>query len=183
MTTVEGLKDKKLRSFGSQLPLIWKAVGAVPVTVTAAEWYEAFQKGYMDAHCVTMENALDYKLQEIANYVSFDMPGIASAAPLFINLDVWNSLSPDIQKAMEEVREVVTIWNLYEDTRRDQLGRNLFPEEAFLNVPEAEQEKLFEICLQSTELWVEEMEEKGLGEKARTFLTHWKEEAEKFRKY
>jgi len=43
--TVEGLKGKKIRSFGADIPKIFEAIDAVPVSVGFNDIYEAVQRG------------------------------------------------------------------------------------------------------------------------------------------
>lgn len=102
ITKFKDLKGLKLRSFGVHLPKIYKAAGAVGVTVLHPEIYESIQRGVIDGGMFPLPLGDGVKLQEIVKDVSLWNLGSIVAYGAFINLDKWNSLPPDIRKAIEE---------------------------------------------------------------------------------
>lgn len=66
--TVEALKGKKVRSFGSDLPKMHNAIGAVPVTIAPTEIYEALQRGTLDYSYINAGNIVSNRLYEPAKF-------------------------------------------------------------------------------------------------------------------
>src|SRR3546814_7178024 len=62
--TVAGLKGKKVRTFGADIPKVLAAAGAVPVTIGVGEIYEALQRGSLDYSFINPGNILANKLYE-----------------------------------------------------------------------------------------------------------------------
>ena len=66
--TVEGLKGKKIRSFGADIPKIFEAIGAVPVSVAFGDIYEAVQRGTLDYSFINRGNINAIKVYEVGKY-------------------------------------------------------------------------------------------------------------------
>ena len=61
-----GIKGKKIRSFGADIPKAFSAIGAVPVTVAPTDIYEALQRGTLDYSFINAGNMQAFKLVEVA---------------------------------------------------------------------------------------------------------------------
>jgi TRAP-type C4-dicarboxylate transport system substrate-binding protein len=95
------LKGVKIRAAGHQATLM-KALGAVPVGMTAPEIYTALERGTIDAVCFSPAAITVYGLHTVLKYY-WAVPTGGQGIFLAINQDVWNRLPADIQKIMEEV--------------------------------------------------------------------------------
>jgi TRAP-type C4-dicarboxylate transport system substrate-binding protein len=96
-TTVDGLKGKKIRSFGSDVPKMHNAVGAVPVTVQPTEVYEALQRGTIDYSYLNAGNVESLRLYEPGKYSCGTVMTIAGHM-IVIGKRTWAKLPKDIQE-------------------------------------------------------------------------------------
>ena len=96
----------RVRTWGNEYPKRYTPFGAVPTTVLMAEAYEAMAKGLLDANPLPLGDALTTGLWEISKYCMVEPSvNIAIGHTLFMNLDKWNKLPPDIQKIFMEIRD------------------------------------------------------------------------------
>lgn len=103
--TVEGLKGKKLRSFGADIPKLMTGIGAVPVTVPVPEVYEALQRDAIDYSTINRGNVLANKFYEVAPNNCGPVFAIAGHI-VVIGERTWARLPEDIQTIMlEEARK------------------------------------------------------------------------------
>jgi len=68
--TVSDFKGLKVRTFGAVNPKMFKALGAVPVTMVHTDAYEALKRGALDAVYLTWTGFYVFKLFEVAKYIS-----------------------------------------------------------------------------------------------------------------
>ena len=105
--TIAGLKGKKIRSFGGDVPKIHGAVGAVPVSVGVTQVYEALQRGSLDYSFLNAGNILSNRLYEPGKYSCGPVMVIAGHL-LVVGNKTWNKLPKDIQgvftKAAAEIQ-------------------------------------------------------------------------------
>ena len=66
------LKGKKVGTFGRIAPKAIQAAGAIPVSTTGGEMYEALQRKTIDARILSFEAAQRFKTYEVAKYMSHD---------------------------------------------------------------------------------------------------------------
>jgi TRAP-type C4-dicarboxylate transport system substrate-binding protein len=94
----------RVRTWGNEYPKRYTPFGAVPTTVLMAEAYEAMAKGLLDANPLPIGDALTTGLWEISKYCLVEPSvNIAIGHTLFMNLDRWNKLPPDIKKILMEI--------------------------------------------------------------------------------
>jgi TRAP-type C4-dicarboxylate transport system substrate-binding protein len=99
---VQGLK---LRTAGGAQDLTLRSIGAVPVRMAAPETYESLSRGTLDGLLYPVESVISYNVDKLVKHAT-DGIGFASFIVAFsINQNVWNSLSPDVQKAMNDAAE------------------------------------------------------------------------------
>ena len=65
---LEDLRGLKIRVTGGLTADIFRELGAVPVSIAAAEIYPAFQRGILDAVTLSLADMVAYRLQEIARF-------------------------------------------------------------------------------------------------------------------
>ncbi len=108
------LNGLKVRLGTDSGTLLYKAGGAVPVNMPAAEAYEAMSKGVAQGMASTIEAIDRYKIPEIAKHCTIGISGYPTYACYFltINLDTWNRIPADIQKVMVDWgNETQFAWN------------------------------------------------------------------------
>jgi len=99
--TAGDLKGLKIRTWGTTAKIL-KTLGAAPTMIPGAEQYVALQRGTVDGTVYPVFVLDAYKLKEVIRYVI--LPSIISppTTEIYINLKVWEGLSPDLQKAINE---------------------------------------------------------------------------------
>jgi TRAP-type C4-dicarboxylate transport system substrate-binding protein len=115
------LKGKKVGTFGRIAPKAIQAAGAIPVSTTGGEMYEALQRKTIDARILSFEAAQRFKTYEVAKYMStIRMGAIAGINTFTINKKKWDSLSgkwdslsKEHQKILLEEGERVGEWEAH----------------------------------------------------------------------
>ena len=98
---LDDLKGLRIRVAGRVEAAVVKALGAAPTTTSSAELYEALQRGTVDGALCSATTVTSRSLQSTVGY--FITPPFASySAQIYMRLDKWQSLSPDIQKLFIE---------------------------------------------------------------------------------
>lgn len=102
---IADLAGVKTRVAGATGELAAQSLGLVPVQMAAPDLYVALERGTLDAAIYTLSVMRSYKLEEVTNSFTSNaaLGGVAFAA--FIHKDVWESLSPQQQKVIEEGAE------------------------------------------------------------------------------
>ena len=103
ITGVPGLKGRKIRGTVSYHPMI-KALGGTGVVINGGEVYSALQTGVVDGAAWGLTGAKDFKWYEVANYMADPVFGQVGVM-IFMNLDSWNALGADLQKAVQRAGE------------------------------------------------------------------------------
>jgi TRAP-type C4-dicarboxylate transport system substrate-binding protein len=177
---LEDWKGLRLRSVGSTQAEGVKALGAVPVVIFAGEMYAALQRGTIDGLVFPVSAASSFKLQEIAQNVTFY--GV-NTIPLLLcmNLEKWNSLSKEIQDkimlasktAMEKTGILYDNWETETLAKWEKVGIKIY------NPPASE----LSLWKKATEAvwnsWISENEKMGLP--AKKLAEEVKSRAEKSR--
>jgi TRAP-type C4-dicarboxylate transport system substrate-binding protein len=161
--TLEDMNGLKIRSWGTMIPRALKLVGAVPVSISVADAYDAFSRGTIDVQVGPADMIVGQGWHELGKNltnVDFTSPLAACGA---INLDYWNSLPPHIQKVMVEVgreHEQVIIKLLKEEEKK---ALNTMEQKGIALIPFAEQKaKWVKMSPDFLNEWADQMESKGL---------------------
>lgn len=102
--TIEDLKGLQLGGTGQTVEAI-KRLGATPIAITMLEAKEAMSKGVVDGYAIGAGPIKNFGLEEFVKHVTYAPFLSSSTFMVFMNLDTWNSLPPDIQKALEDESE------------------------------------------------------------------------------
>lgn len=108
VTGLESFKGKKFRGISVDASLIRK-MGASPVAMAPTAMYAALQRGTIDGIIYPYYSLDTYKFYEVVKCVV--LPGMHNPVPvdLFMNLKVWQSLSPQNQKAFERASKEICL--------------------------------------------------------------------------
>ena len=101
--TFEDFQGKQIRCSGSMIPVM-EAYGAIPTTMVVGEAYEAIRTGIVNGYYGMATAVYGYKMQEVTQYVLPD-PLFHGSFQLLMNNDVWESLTPDQQDAINTAAE------------------------------------------------------------------------------
>jgi TRAP-type transport system periplasmic protein len=100
--TLEDLKGLKIRTGGGPQAATLKSLGATPVAISPPDVYTALERGTVDGLTFPWEALADFKIDEVTKYHT--TAGLWGG-PFYVvmNLKRWNSLPPDVQKALDSV--------------------------------------------------------------------------------
>jgi TRAP-type C4-dicarboxylate transport system substrate-binding protein len=149
---------------------IAKVLGASPVGGGRGEIYIMLQKGTIDGDISgPPEVLLGYKEAEVIKYITLQageagLPGFYNKTHFFaMNLDKWNSLPADIQKAFDEVNdkfigEAGSIWASHQQEGLD-YAKKVGVE--FIELTPEQTAEFINPVLFLADKWAEDMESKG----------------------
>lgn len=100
---MEDLKGLKIRSHGPTAEML-KALGGTPMALPMPELYEALQKGVVQGGVWDFSASSDWKLAEVIDY-STACYSVSYSLGFFVvmNKAKWDSLSPEVQKAIDDI--------------------------------------------------------------------------------
>lgn len=103
VATLADLKGMKLSCTGLSAKIAEK-LGATPVAGPMSERYDSISKGVSDGGMFPIESLKGWKLAEVVRNTTLNF-GTAYTTTFFItmNKDKWAAMSPDVQKAIQEV--------------------------------------------------------------------------------
>ena len=100
--TLADLKGKRLNVITAYQRDVFKEMGWLPVNVKIPELYEALSRGMIDAIFMATAANVPLKWYEIGKRHLVLGKNTVVSTPLAFNIDSWNRLSADIQKAFWE---------------------------------------------------------------------------------
>ena len=106
VTTLDELRDLKLRGATPPQVQLIKTMGASGIIIPTADLYMALDRKTVDGLITAPEYVLGAKLHEVLKYCIWEPLGIPAGA-VVMSLKVWNTLSPDIQVIIEELNQEV----------------------------------------------------------------------------
>lgn len=102
--TLSDLKGLEIRATGLSAKTL-QALGAVPVAMPQSEAYESLSKGIVKGNLGPVEVLKGWRQAEVTDYLTQTPFLYNTLFFVTMNRDKWNSLDPQIQKAIEEVNE------------------------------------------------------------------------------
>jgi TRAP-type transport system periplasmic protein len=103
--SINDLKGVKVRAAGDSAKIV-TAMGAVPVSIPLADSYEGLQRGVIAGSALPTESLKSWKFGDLFKSMQInDGVGYASAMGVVMNKKKWESLSPDIQKTIEQINK------------------------------------------------------------------------------
>lgn len=172
--TLEGLKDKKIRSFGADIPKLHDAVGAVPVSIGVGDIYEALERGTLDYSFINPGNIVTNRFYEPGKYSCGPVMAITGHL-ITIGKRAWDKLTPETQEIfMEEAKvsqQAYLDWiDAFESKAVEDIQANGGIVKEF---PEAGLAKWKETAPDLLGDWVKDMEGRGLGDEAQKVYDQW----------
>ena len=168
----EDFKGMKIRSAGGSASIAIKLLGGSPVMTVGGEYYQAMQKGVVDAGLMTTYSLKQYRLWEVADQV-VNPPLIGYVgAFLWMNERVWKKLPADLQQIVLTESRSKAIWEKW--TRiydQEQDGPIIQEAKAqgveFFTLPPEEAEKMYDATAPVWDWYVEQCEKQGIGPQAK----------------
>ena len=180
--TVADLKGKKIRSWGPYMPKLYDAVGAVGMTLTQADWFEAMQKHMTDGAFFSVQMGLATKVNEVAKYISMVDLGVNTGPMCVMNLERWNKLPNDVKQVFEQVMKEMPAKGKqltidYEAASIKEAGTM-----GITLVPFPERQKWIDSLPDIRGQWKDDMAKKGLGQDAEEIIKLWDQAIGRVRK-
>lgn len=107
---LEDFKGKKIRGWGKTLTAILEKWGAAGVVMSSSDVYMAMERGTIDGVFSGMTSFWARKWFEPAKYVNVIDGFLPSPFTLAANLDFWNGLHPDQQRALIDAAHTAEVW-------------------------------------------------------------------------
>ncbi len=95
------LRGMKVRVANPTTAKIIKDWGGIPITLPANEIYQALSTGVVDATYIGPSAILSFKLYEVANFATVNIPGAIASFYLVMNQSSWDSLSDEERTQLE----------------------------------------------------------------------------------
>jgi len=162
--TLDDLKGKKVGHTPVEYTPIFEAAGAVSVISPATEFYARLERGVVDAICLPMVIQEIFKPREVAkHYTTIDI-GSPVAYTLWMNLDVWNSLTSADKKLFQEVGNEAQEVHIAALEAAEATVRATYEEDGvtFYTMPAADIGKWMNAMPDVVADWAEDMEANGL---------------------
>lgn len=164
VTTLDGAKGLKIRGTGEVQAEMIKRMGALPLSMAAPELYESLDKGVIDGTFFAFGAARGFRFFEVTSQVTV---GNFFVGPQFfvMNMKKWNSLPPDIQKAIDGVTgEKAAVMGGKGYDSEDALGLADFQKAnaTIYRLPQEELSNWKAVFAPISETWISSLEAKGL---------------------
>jgi len=101
IATLDDFKGVKFAVQGPAYVAMLTELGAQPAIIPMPDYFTAMERGTVDAFHIGVPGVINWGCKEVTNYMLDELHGDSSSAFL-MNLDVWNSLSKDLQDAVTE---------------------------------------------------------------------------------
>mgnify|MGYP003644069055 CR=1 FL=1 len=174
--TLDGLKGKKIRTFGSDIPKIMTAVGAVPVSVPVSDLYEALERGTLDYSFLNLGNIEAYRLQEVGKYSCGPVQSIAGHI-VVMSKRTWDGLPEDIQTVFtqeaEKAQKRYVEWIVKADETSEANIKKAGGE--IIDYTPEQIAKWKEASPDLLQSWVDDMKSRGEGDAAQEVADKWRE--------
>ena len=118
----EDAKGMKVRGGSREMDLMLAAAGAKVSTMPSNEIYLGMQTGALDAAMTSSTSLISFRLEELSKALTTARAGSIwfMCEPLLMSKDIFESLSPDQQKAIVDVGEEMEWFGAVEARKDDQ---------------------------------------------------------------
>jgi TRAP-type transport system periplasmic protein len=177
ITSIDQLKGKKMRTWGSDLPRMAQAIGATPVTLNIQELYEGMMRGVVDVMPFSLDLMDNYKIYEIAKHVMEVTIWDGPTWGVWITDRAWKKLTPEQQKIVEEVgeeaakRDLEAVRQAAEDARKSLVAKGV----TIHKFPETEKARWKALLPNYFDEFIAKAAASGKGEDAKKMVAIWKE--------
>jgi len=162
---LQDLQGLEIRATGLSAKTL-QVLGANPVAMSQAEAYEALSKGVVKGNLGPVEVLQGWKNAEVTEYLTRTPFLYNTLFFITMNLDKWNSLSPEIQQAIEEVNQkffeevAMGLWDKQNEAALEYALQEHGMQE--IRLSEEEKNKWIEAVKPIQDEFVASMQQKGL---------------------
>lgn len=181
LTSLQSVRGKKIRTWGTDMPRMAQAAGMTPVTLSLPEIYEAISRGVIDAAPFSVDLVMNYKLFEVARNISEVTLWLGPSWGVWIAESAWQKLPAAVQKVMLEVadeankRDMDATIEAEKTAREELLKRNV----KFHPFPAADSDQWRKSLPDFFGDFIAGQEQAGKGADARKMVAIWREVVEK----
>lgn len=169
--TMEDMKGMKLRFLGGPPTEQAKLLGVAPMMLPMGDTYINLQKGVMEGMPTCWEALTSFRQYEVVKYYTFGAPFHLAYFSLPLNLDAWNSMTPDLQNTvmktiggLEGSKFWGRVWDSAGPYVREEVKKGKF-EMVEHTIPPAELQNWVNVAGKPVwEDWVKKMEAAGYKE-------------------
>ena len=122
IVTPDDVKGLKIRGGSREMDLMFTAAGAQVSTMPSNEIYIGMQTSALDAALTSSTSLISFRLEELAKSLTAPRTGSFwfMLEPLLISKAIFDSLTPDQQKAILDVGAEMEAWGMAEAKKDDQ---------------------------------------------------------------
>ena len=166
--TTGTFQGKKIRTLGADAPKMFSAIGAVPVSLTTPELYEALQRGTVDYLSIPTTHMRTLKLSEVGKHACGPVFMLTMGHTTVINLDTWKKLAPDVQKVILDVARETESFYLEHLKKTEQADQHTLKAAGvqFASLPASDLAAWKAKTPDFLAVWVNDMKGKGFGPQA-----------------
>jgi TRAP-type transport system periplasmic protein len=177
ITSVEAMKGRKIRTWGTDMPRMAQAVGATPVTLSLPEIYESLSRGVVDSAPFSVDLVVNYKIFEVAKNISEVTLWLGPSWGVWIGEAAWQKLTPAQQKIVTDVAEEARERDYKATTEAEAVAREELKKRGvnFHAFPEAEKAKWRAALPNFFDDFIAAQEKNGKGADARKAVAIWKD--------
>ncbi|MCC5809121.1 MAG: TRAP transporter substrate-binding protein DctP [Ectothiorhodospiraceae bacterium] len=166
LTDPADLRGMPLRAGSALHTVVLQQLGVTPVTIPAAQAYEALSRGTIEGIILSIGDWISYSLEEELTYTITDVAIGHWQSYLAMTEDRWNGLSAEQQEAVDRIARETTLRNAENIDAQDQRvmaeakegGARFVP---VGELPEAMQSHIAEASTNTWIQWVEDTEADG----------------------
>lgn len=160
------LQGMPMRAGSALHTVVLEQLGVTPVTMPAAEAYEAMSRGTIDGIILSVGDWISYSLEELLDYTITDVAIGHWQSYLAMTEDRWNQLSEEQQERVDAIAREVTEANARHIEDQDARVRSEAADEGAEFVPVSElspdmQEHIADAARETWIQWIEDVEDDG----------------------
>lgn len=174
--SISDLKGKKVNVLAAFHRKVFEELGWIPVNVYIPELYEALSRGVIDAIFMATAAVVPLKWYELAKSYLVLGENTVISTPLAFNLDSWNRLPKDIQKAFLDASWQTAQWSveLNEKLLKETYEKLEKSGATVVRIPKEENERFFNVLFKhSIEDWMEKCKAQGVEKEAKVVQKYW----------
>jgi TRAP-type C4-dicarboxylate transport system substrate-binding protein len=165
--TVEDFRNKRIRSYGAYVPVMFEALGAVPVNIPPTDMVQAMSTGALDCTYMFNSSALQFKIDQVAKYATDLSFGVINAHTLFVARDKWSAWPESVRTLFTEVARDAEAYGNTLIAEDEAAAEAAIVAAGMEIVPFEEKDKLAETVPNMLDVWVSKMAESGKEAEAR----------------
>jgi TRAP-type transport system periplasmic protein len=180
---LEDLKGMKIRASGAAISEMIKALGGVPVVLPTPDVYDALNKGVVDGVVGLTDMLTSFKFGEVIHYTTQNQRSAYESTGLVaMNKVKWSSLSPDIQKIMDDLSQEYSqkMAKIWDDMEQDAIETLKAQKHTFIFLSKEEEDRWYQKIVPLYNQYIREKSAKGLpAAEAVKFCQDWMKKNQK----